>query len=898
MGNYNPDAPAILGNEWAGIHDENVQLTPDQNTVEYGYTMTVAAPRTLADARFYTHIPEVTEDPTGLSANFSVNVAQVNVYPYGQEANTGPIRRVVIPVSNVGFVSGSAAYQLFVGVPDGTQVLWPGTMPTVTQVRQALANPQGPGQVEFMLITPTTGAAVQRMMFEFDIASYAQLLNGKRLLAVNFLYRLNNVGGTDADAFANLEQMLVDTFAGFSGTFGLSTVVSSGGPRFTVGQSDTEIQRIGHGEVQNYWTIPTFNASKSQQAQYVPWTMNTLLNYDGVKNALALAFTHSSGFTGASAASGNYSLYFMAMEVIFCEETRVATGGLGFTTGEYNLGANVAQMYDPINLTTGPVLQPGKYTVTISAPPNVYSSTAVGRDFPALNGVRPLYDITSHNGRSITKPFPVWDALGQTFSVQNWPVMPQISLHDSTGAVISESHVYGRRIHAQVWGSLTTRQLIDGSNSQIGASYDQVRFYARRFGATTVPLSVRFNGIGGAPTASIAPSTFDALPEIIDGWAEVTLPLSAAVVPTGTGANMSVDWFATGELAPNRWEVLGVTAPALSGTGMVSSGANANFLTTVPAAQRLGNATYLQPIGATDALTWMSPTVSGTASDPDSDAVFLLSQSPAAPTGLTLNTLTQSLTGVGVVCTNPLAVPTGMRYNRLTWTTSPVTGSGFGYYELQRMDTVGNVWETILQVASQAVTGFSDYEARVGIATSYRLRVCNTLAFAGPWSSTVTGTITASGVTGASVDNGVLLFSSNYAQSGVRNLAYVEALSDPATTALTFLETERVKLEWLFDKDYMNAFMPLERGGEQFVTSLLIQQAAVAAPVVQGAFRNLRDLGWAQLPYVCVRNDIGDRWYANVQVPAGTIQRNRTLQIAQITVTEITGTPYVVTSVT
>lgn len=896
MGNYNPDAPVILGNEWPGIHDENVLLTPDQNTVEYGYTMTVASPRTLADARFYTHIPDVTEDPTGLGANFSVNVAQVNVYPYGQEANTGPIRRVVIPVSNVGFVSGSNAFQLFVGVPDGTQVLWPSTMPTATQIKQALANPQGPGQVEFQLITPTTGAAVQRMLFEFDVASYAQMLNGKRLLAVNFLYRILNQGGTDADAFVNLEQMLVDTFAGINGTFGNNTVASSGGPRFTVVQSDTAIQRFGHGEVQNYWTIPVSSSPKSQQAQYVPWTMNTLLNYDGVKNALAIAITHSSGFTGASAASGNYSLYFMAMEVIFCEETRVATGGLGFTTGEYNLGANIAQMFDPVLLTAGPTLQPGKYTVTISAPPNVYSTTASGREFPALNGVRPLYDISSHNGRMISKPFPVWDAVGQTFSVQNWPVMPQLSLHDSTGAVIVESHVYGRRINAQVWGSLTTRQLIDSSNAQIGANYDQVRFYARRFGATTVPLSIRFNGVAGGPTASITPATFDTLPDIIDGWSEVTLTLSTPVVPTGTG--MSVDWFATGELAPNRWEVLGVSAPALSGTGQLTSGANANFLTNVPAAQRLGNATYLQPLGATDALTWMSPTVSGTASDPDSDAVFLLSQSPPAPTGLTLTPVTQSLTGVGITCVNPLSIPTGLRYNRLTWNVSPVTGSGFGYYELQRMDTVGNVWETILQVATQAVTGFSDYEARVGVSTSYRIRVCNALAFAGVWSSTVTGTIVSSGVTGVNVDNGVLLFTTNYSQSGSRNLAYVEALSDPATTTLTFLETERAKLEWLYDKDYMNAFMPLERGGEQFVTSMLIQQAAVSAPIIQGAFRSLRDLGWAQLPYVCVRNDVGDRWYANVQVPSGTIQRNRTLQIVQVTVTEITGTPYVVTSVT
>jgi hypothetical protein len=51
-------------------------------------------------------------------------------------------------------------------------------------------------------------------------------------------------------------------------------------------------------------------------------------------------------------------------------------------------------------------------------------------------------------------------------------------------------------------------------------------------------------------------------------------------------------------------------------------------------------------------------------------------------------------------------------------------------------------------------------------------------------------------------------------------------------------------------------------------------------------------MAWAQLPYVCVRNEIGDRWFANVQVPSGSLQRNRQQGLIQAQVTEISLVPY------
>jgi len=73
----------------------------------------------------------------------------------------------------------------------------------------------------------------------------------------------------------------------------------------------------------------------------------------------------------------------------------------------------------------------------------------------------------------------------------------------------------------------------------------------------------------------------------------------------------------------------------------------------------------------------------------------------------------------------------------------------------------------------------------------------------------------------------------------------------------------------------------------------------VTGPVVQRGFQSLRDMAWAGLPYVCVRNEIGDRWYANVSVPSGSFSTRfnqaRALQLAQIQVTEVSTSPFAAT---
>jgi hypothetical protein len=215
------------------------------------------------------------------------------------------------------------------------------------------------------------------------------------------------------------------------------------------------------------------------------------------------------------------------------------------------------------------------------------------------------------------------------------------------------------------------------------------------------------------------------------------------------------------------------------------------------------------------------------------------------------------------------------------------------------MDTISTDWATIMQNTSPTGASFKDYEARVGIQSSYRIRAVDVLDFPGQWSSTVTITPASPGVTGGScISQGhVLIFTSNAVQDGSINLAYSTAWmgSSIVEEPFTFPEAGQNVVQMMFDKDFPTVFRPLERGGEQFTRTLLVQAAAISPPTA-GNFRSLRDMAWDDVPYVCVRDEDGNRWFATVTVPGGNILRDRRLYLATVNVIETSATPYAVTT--
>jgi len=237
---------------------------------------------------------------------------------------------------------------------------------------------------------------------------------------------------------------------------------------------------------------------------------------------------------------------------------------------------------------------------------------------------------------------------------------------------------------------------------------------------------------------------------------------------------------------------------------------------------------------------------------------------------------------------NTNTLPVAFRFP--TFIVTPVT-TGFGYYELQRSD-LDTDWETILQVTSPGVTGFNDLEARITMQSNYRIRQVNVHEFVGPWSATVSATLPSPAVSLSGTGHELLVFTANANQSGSRALAYEEVWEGNPESSFTYFEGDNmVQFQRMYQRNFQVGFHPLERGGAQFTRTLLVQNAAVSPPILENGFRSLRDLAWQDYDYICVRTDVGDRWYAAVEVPEGTIRRSRRLQLVQVRITEVSDTP-------
>lgn len=1072
MGQYNPRTPIILGEEWVGIRDEDLVYSPSVNVVELGHRFTLGTARQVRDARIYAH-----QLPVGQVAN---QTAMIGIYPYGTEDQTGPISQVDIPV-NVGTITGTG-----------------GTVVGATTVTEAVAQPGiTNGYVQYAF-----NASPQQTSFFFAVNQYPHL-SGKRILNVSLIYAgaiidVNAAGYlvdfVDPAPETPVTNAYIRNDAGtqsqeyfkywLNNTGSLDQLNDKVPVNAITGLENERIGVLDLGDVNHFWSVSLGPGGTQDR---MPWRYADLQRFEAsAANRLHIHLITQIPTT-ANGSNAVVQLDYVALRVTYCEEQRIAYGGRMM---RYNLGVNPITLRDTSNVAD-PGLAVGSYTATLSYvnPGDISYGVGTNSDFPLLNALRELYEIPPHPGVQVNIPFPLGDHLGETFTVESTDVLPQLSIHVTGGAPLTEVHAYGRQAVAQVYGVNTATQEIHDDVSGSNNSYPWVRYYARRFGDTTAPLVLTGVGPISGSSVILTPGEWDALPDLIDGWKEVTLRF-ATVPQMGafTAPDPSWTWSATSETKGNRWEVLGVSAPAISGTP-------GNLYNLAPSTQQLYTATYEPPGGATAELTWMpqgvaSPFVTSPSADQATDAVLLFSQDPPTITGMEVSLQSQAVTGFTECDRGPCCLPTALSYNRVTWTvpaalgvlhdtftrtvvdgtgtadtgqtystvggvagdydvngsqlvvtmspsgtrhtvvstasftdvdvvvtvtpsdvsgaeayvyvrytdisnhyvvrinfnasgatsirllrlvggsTSFLTGnvgadatalagesvklrvrmvgsyleatlwnadaaepdnvtasatdatyaSGFvalgathtttagftmsfddllavnpltfGSYELQRLDPITE-WQTIMQVTRPELTTFNDYEARVGVLSSYRIRVVNALDFTGPWSVTGTGTVTAPGVTmptcGAS-KRGVLIFTSNESQTGDHNLAYAMTWQGEPVEDFELIEAGSVQFIQQFDRDFQVMFHGSERGGEAFTRTLLLANAAVALPRL-GNVHSLRDMAWADLNYVCVRDDIGDRWLAGVVVPSSTTRRNRRLYNAEITVVEVTDTP-------
>lgn len=889
MANYNPHLPLILGNEFVPIREENLVYTGVVNNVERGYSFRTTGTRTLSTGQFY-----LNEFPSGYTAS---NVYTINVYPKGREAWSGPVNSVIIPCNN-GATSG-----------DGASFFGAGS------VAEAVRDPSSGDTVNIQFGT-ALGANVS---FFFATNSYAQLLNGKRILGVNFLYAadlLDTGDLDDAQAQACALNLFVrqDSFIGsweYPDMFGGVSIddFRNQGNSFI----PAAINRVQLGDTNMFFNTTGSGASVSS---CMPWTYTDLRRFEASSPVPRLfMWTRTNGFFSNSAP--RFGITYAALEVVYCEEQRIATGSALFTVeGQastsipYNYGTNVINMRN-LDGTLNPVLASGTdYTVTLmrsnvgdqiitpgngSGPPGAARVTT-GPE-ASLNALREYYALPQLEPVQVNIPAPPSpDVDGQVFSKTSTAIIPQVTLNTSGGG-LTEVQVYGRQAVAQVYGTVTAQQIIFDENINSSKVYPQVRYYARRFGDTTVPLSLDSTNFspGTSPIVSITPAQFDALDELIDGWKEVTLTFPVSNQPSlGVGGDLTWRWSATGENIGNRWEVLGAIAEAISGT----PNNFASRLAQAPNAYQLGPGSYGEPTkGTFISLAWVpgyAPYMSGAAFDQTSDATIIFSQDPPSISGFTVTGSTQAVSGIGLNCgLNPGFIPTAIAYNTITWnalSTGDIV-TGFGYYELQRSDSITD-WQTIMKSTTLTGSSFKDYEARIGMSSLYRIRVGNSLRFNGPWSATITGSSTSPGVSGTSLDStsNVLVFTTNSHQNGSSNLAYALGWEGEVSENFNFPEAGGQTYQAMYNRDFVFAFRPLERGGTNFTRTLLVQAAAISPPTLED-FTSLRDMAWTDVPYICVRDQAGNRWFANVSVPSASVQRARRLYLAPVSVVQVTNTP-------
>lgn len=223
----------------------------------------------------------------------------------------------------------------------------------------------------------------------------------------------------------------------------------------------------------------------------------------------------------------------------------------------------------------------------------------------------------------------------------------------------------------------------------------------------------------------------------------------------------------------------------------------------------------------------------------------------------------------------------------ITWSPAVSGSPDVAAYQVDRMDDLSPDWERVAYVVGRTTARWDDIEVRIGVKSSYRIRVVRTDGVTGDWSAPVTVTIPVGQV--------ALSFSSN-AAAGM-GCVYPEVWQGEITREWAFLEAGDVELRRMFGRNRQVAFRPLERRGDQFTRTILLNALCAVTLPSMATYSPLRDLAWAPIPYVCVRDGEGNRWYASLTVPGGINRRadtgDTTMWLADIGIAEIADTPAV-----
>ncbi|MGI5151394.1 hypothetical protein ACQEVC_34360 [Plantactinospora sp. CA-294935] len=837
MGEYNPDRPYVQGMQWAPLLADAVLL---DTASEIGYTFKSLLGQDLFDGLKRVRVRS-TAPPPGRPTRKEL---LVNLWAAENVGGTGPIRKLLIPCSSGELVTAAAL--------DGGA----GSPP------DAVHNPSDPRHI---ILTGPNAAA--RFWFATTSAQVTGALRYRRILDVSVLYVMSG-------PFADLAPAV--TLGLERPSMALNWVMDETLTGPALHSEATTPRRARLGELNPWWS--TLEAPQTTRTR-LPW--HHAGNRSPTSGLSALAAAGGTNIavriqtSAAAPAGGVFQLHYLALEITYGEESRVGGGGLDISFGAsmvngYYYEVPVVQLYNfgyDVSLGAGT-----QYAVTVGQAYSGQLSVASPVPVPIarLGSIEPL---PTHRGVLLRKTLRE-GATPTTETVSELPAVVLYSGESVPGIVDTSSHAYlGQAIgtlYSRYGPGATMQRIIDDAPG----TFVWARFYARHLPGTRHPLTLYQMDpanpeLALPPEATISVDEFDALPELADGWREVTLRLDPPLVTSGSGGHT---WWAFYSQASDEvpWQVVGADAAP----GTLNGGTEAET--------GYGGLAAFATVDTND--------------DVSADFTLMLAQEMDLVAGFAVEAAVQPLAVVDEQCARPVdAIPTGIHYHRLSWDAiNSGVVAGWGSYEVQRQDDTmdAGTWETIALVGEPNITAVDDFEARVGVESRYRIRMVHRIGIPGPWSEPVAASIPAPGVTGTAVDIGVLILTSNHHPAG--NLAYVMRWDRTSTEEFAFPEAGQVELQTMFDRDFRTAARPLERGGVEFTRTLLVNAAAVPPQTMDAGFRGLRDLAWDSVPYVCVRDELDNRWLSTLLVPSGSVRRSRKrghLSLAQVTVVEVTSTP-------
>lgn len=438
-------------------------------------------------------------------------------------------------------------------------------------------------------------------------------------------------------------------------------------------------------------------------------------------------------------------------------------------------------------------------------------------------------------------------------------------LIDSSGDVSVDSQPYHDLVAAPVYSGQSVRQGFDDASVQ---AYGRLKAVVAVASTPTDDLSFTVHKlsdnsqIGGEATlapgdladASIATrrSTF-----VYEG---VTFTIYEVVLNLDTAATLagSTDYYvqaSSSTTSARPWLWLGVDATATHGAD--------------------GNETY----GGDDQQGYVDGTP-----QPNTDYIVTLSSVPGALSGLVGSVLSRPLPDNG----GSECDPGDLHYAHVNWTSSAL-GAGFERYEVERSYDGGASWHAIAHITNEATSQFDDYELRRETPTLYRVRVVRSDRAAGEWAVLSTPLVAPS-------SEGVMLFVTN--SDPALSTGYVTV---GASNQYEFLSAGEVVFMRMHNRDYQAAFRPLEDRGIRWTFNVLVyvadEHAPGAPPDGEGheAFRSLRAIAEADVPYIAMLTPAGQALYGTIQVPSGRRVEPGRYYSAPVTFTQTQREPTIVT---